>query len=285
MKKFDLPDENITLREALISAAAFLESRGVDDPQTDAMLLLEKASGYSRNQYFMRRDEHISEEQKKLFCDDISKRGERIPLQHITGEAYFYGRRFLVCGDVLIPRMDTETLIGEALKVIKPEMKVLDLCTGSGCIAVTIAKETGAHVTASDISQKALEIAKKNAELNGAEVTFIKSDMFKNIDSRFDVIISNPPYIKSEEIETLQEEVRGYDPRSALDGGDDGLDFYRAIASLGSEYLNPRGMLFLEIGSGQAGEVSDLLLENGFCGVRVAEDLNRLPRVVSAGLS
>lgn len=282
MKRFELPDENTTLRQALSAAAAFLEIRGVDDPGTDAMLLLEKASGYSRNKYFMRREEIMQKEQKDAFCEMVSKRGMRIPLQHITGEAYFYGRRFLVNGNVLIPRMDTEILAGEALGYIKPGMRALDLCTGSGCIAVTVAKETGERVTASDISEKALETAKKNAALNEADIEFIKSDMFEKIDGRFDVIISNPPYIKSKDIEKLQEEVRGYDPARALDGGEDGLDFYRIIASEGKKYLKPEGMIFLETGSDQTEAVAALLTENGFLRVRVKEDLNRLPRVVSA---
>jgi release factor glutamine methyltransferase len=282
MKMFSLNDENISLMRAYKAAADFLKKSGVDDPETDAMLLLEKASGYTRNEYFMRRDEKLPDTCKEIFCGMISKRAERIPLQHITGEAYFYGRRFLVNENVLIPRMDTEVLVEEALKEIRPGMDVLDMCTGSGCIAVTVAKESGADVTAADISVKALETAKENARLNNADCVFKESDMFESIEGCFDVIISNPPYIKRGDIAVLQEEVRSHDPLTALDGGDDGLDFYRTIATEGAKHLKSGGRLFLEIGAEQADDVVQILNAADLSDIRVKNDLNGLPRVVRA---
>ena len=282
MKRFELKDEKISFRDALRAAEAYLKTAGVDDPETDAMLLLEKASGYSRNAFFMHRDERIPATVKAPFCEMIRVRAERIPLQHITGEAFFYGRRFIVNADVLIPRMDTEVLVYEALKSMHKGMDVLDLCTGSGCIAVTIAKEADVRVTASDKSKRALDTARMNAKLNEADCVFVQSDMFEDIKGSFDAIISNPPYIKKEDIKNLQEEVGKHDPIAALDGGADGLDFYRVIAQESAAYLKSGGRLFLETGSEQTEAVSELLRKNGFLEIAVAEDLNHLPRVVKA---
>ena len=284
MSVFNIQNEDISLRQAVLSAAEFLNKCGVEDADTDVMLLLEKAAGYSRNRYFMCRDEKMEPDAKAAFSKMVTKRGERIPLQHITGEAYFYGRRFIVDESVLVPRMDTEILVEEALKDIKPGMSVLDLCTGSGCIAVTLAKEADIKITASDISGRALDTAKKNALLNKADCEFVRSDMFENINSRFDVIVSNPPYIRRGDIGSLQEEVREHDPLNALDGGDDGLDFYRIISYEGKKHLYPHGRIYLEIGSDQAEAVSRLLSAAGFAEICVVKDLNGLQRVVKAKL-
>lgn len=275
------PNSRITLKGAYDAAVNRLELNSIEDAKTDAWLLMEKATGYSRNEYFMHRDDVITKTQAKLYDEMVSKRAERIPLQHITGEAYFYGRRFCVNENVLIPRADTEIIVEEAIKHIHPGMDVLDLCTGSGCIAITLALETKAKLTASDLSKTALDVARKNADTLGADVGFIKSDMFKSITERYDVIVSNPPYIRSSDIDSLQDEVRLHDPREALDGGADGLEFYRIIASEARNYLKPDGRLLLEIGYDQAQDVSTLLWQAGFADVEVRKDLGGLDRVVS----
>lgn len=282
MSDFLLSDQNVSWGEALHSAAEHLRKKGVDEADTDSRLLLQKVTGCSGNEIYMNRDCGLTLAQKAEYVKMVSMRGRRIPLQHITGETWFYGRRFLTDENVLIPRMDTEILVQESLKYIRKGMKVLDMCTGSGCIAVTISKEAGICVSASDISRKALDIAGKNAQINGADCIFTESNMFENINGKYDMIVSNPPYIKTQDIETLQEEVREHDPLSALDGGADGLNFYRIIAEKGKQYLNEKGRLILEIGYDQAEQVSELLNVHGFGKIEIIKDLNNLDRVVSA---
>ena len=238
--------------------------------------------------------------------DAAAKRLRHIPLGLIFGKSSFYGREFVVTNDTLIPRLDTEILIDEFLKVtesknvkdaveflqkhsinenqnlnfIKNIPSVLDIGTGSGAIAVTIQKETGFNVTAVDISQKALEIAKKNAKNLGANVEFIHSNLFSNIQEiKVDYIVSNPPYIKSDVVKTLDVEVRDNEPILALDGGEDGLYFYREIVSKSINHLKENGMLFFEIGYDQAEEVS-LLMQSDFEDIKVVKDYGNNDRVV-----
>ena len=203
------------------------------------------------------------------------------PLWYVVGNADFYGYTFLVDERVLIPRPETEELCLWALESINEQSKVLDLCTGSGAIATTIALKTGASVTASDISEGALTLAKQNAEQNGANVEFITSDLFENIEGKFDVIISNPPYIPTADIQTLDNEVKNFEPTLALDGGIDGLDFYKRIANEGAEKLNDNGLLFLEFGIGQANAIAKLLTEN-FTKICIKKDINGIERMIRA---
>ncbi len=277
-------DKTHSLQDAYRYAVAYLSEKGIEDAGYDAMALLEAACGYSRNKYFMHRDEPMTKPQADKFFALAKKRGQRIPLQHILGEAWFYGRRFFVNNDVLIPRADTEILIEEALRYIKPESRVLDMCTGSGCIAITLSKESGAHVSATDISAAAIGVARDNAKRLDAPSSFIQSDMFNKIEEKFDVIVSNPPYIKSADIEFLQDEVKKHDPLMALDGGEDGLCFYRIIAGRAADFLLPCGRLILEIGYDQAEAVEALLKMSGFRDIQIIKDLNHLPRVVSAAI-
>jgi release factor glutamine methyltransferase len=182
---------------------------------------------------------------------------------------------------VLIPRQDTETLVEEALKVVKPGMKVLDLCTGSGCIIISILHNVSeVEGYAIDISKQALLVAKENAKLNEVQVMFERSDLFDNVTGTFDVIVSNPPYIRTEEIAKLMPEVSHFEPIEALDGKEDGLYFYRRIIEQCREYLNPQGKILFEIGYDQGEEVSSLLREAGFCGVQIIKDLAHNDRVV-----
>ena len=215
--------------------------------------------------------------------DAVEKRLKHIPLGIVFGKTNFYGYDFIVSKDVLIPRLDTEILVEkviEEIKARKTEVSVLDIGTGSGAIAITIAKETGAEVTAVDISEKALEIAKQNASLNEVDVCFVKSDLFENIqDLKVDLIVSNPPYIESAEIDSLMPEVRDFEPILALDGGKTGLDFYEKIVNDASKHLNPKGKLFFEIGYNQGESVSSLMKQK-FKNVEVIKDYLCNDRVV-----
>ena len=188
----------------------------------------------------------------------IKLRCKRKPITKIFGKAYFYGYEFVVNEHVLSPRPDTELLVDMALKNVKPNYRVLDLCTGSGCIAVSIAKNINAYVEAVDISPKAIKVAKKNAKKNNVKVDIYKSNMFESVQGKFNVIVSNPPYIESNEVNELDNEVKYHDPILALDGGVDGLDFYREIASNINKYLIEDGVLLMEIGYNQGESVKNL---------------------------
>ncbi len=210
----------------------------------------------------------------------VRQRLKNKPLTKIFHKAYFYGLDFYVNNDVLSPRQETEILVENALKFIKNDnLKVLDLCTGSGAIAISIAKNSNAKVFASDISPKALKVAKLNAKLNSADVKFIKSDLLDNIDEKFDIIISNPPYIETETIASLDKEVKCYDPILALDGGADGLRFYKKIIEKIDNYLLENGKILFEIGYNQQESVNLLLKQKGFDTICI-KDYSGLPRVV-----
>ena len=271
----------MTLREALALGRDLLKQSEIEEYETDAWILLEAACGCTRNDLFLRGNEPLLKEKEELYKEYLEKRQKRIPVQHITGVQCFMGLDFFVTPDVLCPRLDTEVLIEAALKRIKPGSRILDMCTGSGCIILSLlhyAKEcTG---TAVDLSEKALAVARKNAKNLEKECTFIHSDLFENIQGKYDVIISNPPYIATKEIEALEPEVRIHEPMMALDGMEDGLFFYRKIVSASNEFLNPDGWLFFEIGYDQGKAVSDMMIEAGYSGVQVIKDLAGLDRVV-----
>ena len=271
----------MTLREALTLGKDLFKKSEIEEYETDAWLLLEAACGCTRNDLFLRGNEPILEEKEMLYKEYLEKRQSRIPVQHIVGVQCFMGLDFLVTPDVLCPRLDTEVLIEEALKRIKPGSSILDMCTGSGCIILSLlhyAKDcTG---TAADLSEKALEVAKRNAQKLEKECTFIHSDLFENIQGKYDVIISNPPYIATKEIEALEPEVRIHEPMMALDGKEDGLFFYRKIVSASVDYLKPEGWLMFEIGYDQGEALSEMMKAAGYCEVKVIKDLAGLDRVV-----
>lgn len=211
------------------------------------------------------------------------------PLSNIFGFVEFYGMRFDVNKKVLSPRMETEILVEEVLKKIKDTQaqNVLDLCTGSGAIAITIAKNSNCKVFASDISKQALQIAESNAKKNQVKVEFICSDLFNSLKKsrKYDIIVSNPPYIKSDEIEKLDIEVKKYDPRLALDGGEDGLDFYRKIVEGSIKKLNKKGFLFFELGEKQRKQVQKMMEEAGFEDIQVVKDYNKIERIIYGRIS
>ena len=203
-------------------------------------------------------------------------------MQYIVGETEFMGLKFKVNSNVLVPRQDTETLVEEALKVVRPGMKVLDMCTGSGCIIISILHNvSNVEGHAVDISKQALNVAKENAKLNDVSVMFERSDLFDNVAEKFDIIVSNPPYIPTAEIAKLMPEVAQFEPMEALDGKEDGLYFYKRIVENCGNYLTEGGSILFEIGHDQGISVSELLKDAGFSDVRVIKDLAGNDRVVA----
>lgn len=266
-----------------------LELSGVPDADLDAWYLLEFVTGISKARYYGNPEAGIDEREALKYRDVIRQRAERIPLQHITGEQEFMGFSFQVDEHVLIPRQDTETLVEEALGVLKPKMKILDLCTGSGCILLSLLKLgekqgiAGLKGTGADISREALKVAEENGrrlEIPEDRVAWVRGDLFENLEGPFDLLVSNPPYIPSGELSGLQEEVRLHDPVLALDGHEDGLYFYRRIAAEAGKYLRDGAYLMLEIGWDQGEAVSTLLEAAGYREVKVKKDLSGNDRVV-----
>lgn len=271
----------MTLREAWNLGKKGLTAAEVPDADLDAWYLLEWCTGVSRSHYLAYPDEIISHDQEEQYRASLVKRERRIPLQQITGEQEFMGLSFYVNEHVLIPRQDTEILVEETAKFLRDGMQFLDLCTGSGCILLSLLHlKPGVEGTGVDLSPEALKVAEKNRERLGAKAALIQSDLFDKIESAFDVIVSNPPYIKRAEIETLMDEVRLHEPYMALDGHEDGLYFYRKIAEEAPKYLRAGGGLFLEIGCDQGACVAELLRQQGFADVKVVKDLAGLDRVV-----
>lgn len=275
----------MTFRKALEYGEKKLNEAGILEAKNDSWLLLATACHIDHTFYYVHMDEELEEEQWSAFENLIRKRAERIPLQYITGEQEFMGILFHVNSNVLIPRQDTETLVEEALKIVRPGMKVLDLCTGSGCILISILKNvTGVEGFGYDISKQALLVAKENARDIGVAATFERSDLFDNVTDSFDVIVSNPPYIKTEDLATLMPEVAQFEPSGALDGMEDGLHFYRKIIAESADYLNENGYLLFEIGCDQGESVSEMMRSAGFSDVQVIKDLARNDRVVMGHL-
>ncbi len=270
----------MTKREALRQAQAELAAAGIADACTDARLLLMQTGEMNSSQLLLSENETLKPQVYARYRAAILRRREHVPLQYITGEQEFMGLPFFVSPAVLIPRQDTEHLVEAAMPYCKGK-RVLDLCTGSGCIILSLAKLCKPCLAVgTDISQEALSIAKKNAKALSVEAEFVQSDLFENVVGRYDVILSNPPYIRTDEISTLMPEVRDYEPHMALDGDADGLCFYRRIAAKAGEHLAEGGMLFFEIGAEQAGEVVSYLEENGFGEIFVKKDYAGLDRVV-----
>lgn len=271
----------MTYREARMEAARRLANANIENESAESWFLMEFVCEISRSFYLLHEQDVMPEDQEHAFFEMTEKRCSHIPLQYLTGEQEFMGLPFQVNENVLIPRQDTEVLVEEALKVISDGNMVLDMCTGSGCIAVSIQFLCpGAEVIGCDVSAGALEVARENGKRNNVSVKFIDSDLFSNIEGRYDVIVSNPPYIPSDVIPTLMPEVRDFEPVSALDGRSDGLFFYRRIVEESSNYLVPGGYLLFEIGYDQGDDVSLLMKKNGFYEIEVVPDLAGLDRVV-----
>lgn len=275
----------MTYQEANQKGKIILTEHGITDAAVDAWLLMEFVTGMSRTRFFVDGIFQMQPNEEERYFQLIEKRAGRIPLQHLTGVQEFMGLEFMVNEHVLVPRQDTELLVLEAERQLRKSLddsaEVLDMCTGSGCIAVSLkARNPQIQCTAADLSEKALEVAEKNAEKMQSEITFIHTDMFTDVTGKFDMIVSNPPYIPTKVIEGLEAEVRLHDPFSALDGKEDGLYFYRILAKESPQFLKKGGWLYMEIGNDQSVAVEALLKDAGFEKIRTEKDLAGLDRVV-----
>lgn len=267
-------DETWTPLKVLDWTSSFLLERGVENARLEAEWMLCAATGLERIGLYLNFDKPLSEIELAGYRSMVARRGRREPLQHILGSQEFDGLEFIVTPSVLIPRHDTELLVTTAAEKSPACGSLLDIGTGSGCIAISLAKRLPtATVTATDISPDALTVARQNARQHNVVVKFLLGSFYQPVAGcRFDLILSNPPYIPTAEIETLQPEVKNHDPRLALDGGADGLDAYRQLIKDGPEHLNAGGWLLLEAGAGQGGELSRLLIERGFDDILSLQD-------------
>ena len=261
-----------------------LEEADVAEAALDARILLEHVCGTSRNDLLVHGDREVAEAQIDQYIECISRRQSREPLQHITGVQDFMGLEFAVNEHVLIPRQDTEILVEEVMKDEFDGSCILDMCTGSGCILISLLHYSNwCKGVGVDISSAALAVAKENANKLLPEEkrpVFVESNLFEAVEGTFDIIVSNPPYIRTKVIENLMPEVKDYEPMQALDGYEDGLYFYRRIVEEAGEYLNKDGRLYFEIGHDQGAEVSELMKSAGYELVRVVKDYAGLDRVV-----
>lgn len=280
-----------------------LSKSGCMNAKIDAEELYSFLTGFDKVAIFLKADEEVEQETEAKYFELIGRRATRVPLQHITGVQEFMGNTFKVSPDVLIPRQDTETLVTEAAKTIQKtpreklslmeklrgskDWEVLDLCCGSGAIGISLAKIcSNIKVTASDISPEAIAIAEENARELRTRVKFLQGDMFKpHGDRKFDMIVTNPPYIRTRMISILQDEVKDHEPLTALDGGRDGLDFYRVIVAEAADHLKPEGFLMMEIGHDQGEELRKMLKDSGkYTAAEVIRDLPGRDRVVKCQL-
>ena len=261
-----------------------LEEADVAEAALDARILLEHVCGTSRNDLLVHGDREVAEAQIDQYIECISRRQSREPLQHITGVQDFMGLEFAVNEHVLIPRQDTEILVEEVMKDEFDGSRILDMCTGSGCILISLLHYSNwCKGVGVDISSAALAVSKENANKLLPEEkrpVFVESNLFEAVEGTFDIIVSNPPYIRTKVIENLMPEVKDYEPMQALDGYEDGLYFYRRIVEEAGEYLNKDGRLYFEIGHDQGAEVSELMKSAGYEQVRVVKDYAGLDRVV-----
>ncbi len=278
----------MTYREYYETGRAVLAEAGIAEADLDARLLLEFVCHTERNTLLAHGEREVDARQGKHYRTLIAERAKRIPLQHLTGVQEFMGLDFKVNEHVLIPRQDTEILVEEVLRYLHDGMSILDMCTGSGCILLSLLHySNGCSGVGVDISEEALDVAGQNAvRILGPgfglpdHIVFQQGDLFEQVEGKFEIIVSNPPYIESAVIHTLMPEVRLHEPVEALDGGEDGLEFYRRIISGSRRHLTGGGMLFLEIGYNQGEAVSLLMEKGGFSDVTVVKDYGGQNRVV-----
>ena len=276
----------MTYRECYEQGCRTLQAAGIEEAALDARLLLEAVCGTDRNDLLVHGEQPVAPEAEEKYLNWIRQRAEHIPLQQLTGEQGFMGLTFSVNEHVLIPRQDTEILVEEVLKELHDGMRVLDMCTGSGCILLSLLHYSNdCEGLGVDLSAEALEVAGRNVlkvltPEKAEHAHFLQSDLFEKVEGKFEIIVSNPPYIASAEVEKLLPEVRDHEPRMALDGTEDGLYFYRRIIEEAGKHLVSSGMLFFEIGYDQGQAVSELMRTEGYCDVQVVQDYAGLDRVV-----
>ena len=267
--------------ELLQAGLKQLQDGNIVDAEIDSRLLLEYVCGIDRGFLLAHGNESPAAEKENEYFELLKKRACHVPLQHITGEQDFMGLRFQVNDKVLVPRQDTECLVEEVMRYLHDGMDILDLCTGSGCILLSLLHYSNdCRGTGVDISAEALKVAKENCHELNLKAEFITGNLLDEVNGQYDIIVSNPPYIESDVIETLETEVKDHEPMLALDGHEDGLFFYRAICSQVMDYLQGGGMLFFEIGYNQAKAVSELMEKAGLTDIVVVKDLCGLDRVV-----
>ena len=276
-----------TILKILNWTKGYLAEKGVENARLEAEWLLSAAMNLDRVGLYVNFEKPLLPSELTSFRGMVGRRAKREPLQYILGNQEFMGLEFRVTPAVLIPRHDTETLVQEAVTHAGNAKRVLDIGAGSGCIAVALAKLLpSVEMSAVDSSDEALDIAKENAARNGVVVRFISGSLFEPFDGeRFDLIVSNPPYIPTADLAVLQPEVRGYEPKGALDGGLDGLEFYRFIIPAAPEYLTPGGWLMVEVGIGQADMVKEMFTAAGFSEIFTAKDPGGIERVVGGRIS
>ena len=268
--------------EAFLLGMQKLKEAEIGEAQLDARLLLEEVCGTDHNTLLCHGDREVSEKEEEQYRKTIEQRAQHVPLQHILGYQDFMGLRFHVNEHVLIPRQDTEILVEEAMRYLSDGMRILDICTGSGCILLSLLKYSNeCEGMGVDISEDALAVAGENAGRLGIQADFRQSDLLEKVEGRFDMIVSNPPYIETAVIETLMPEVREHEPMIALDGKADGLYFYRRIIEQCPAYMTRGARLFFEIGYDQGEAVKELMLQRGFTEVEVIQDYAKLNRVVT----
>lgn len=284
-------DNSRTIKSVYCETVEKFKSAGIEEIDSQTKLLMEHCFGVTNIDFVLNPNRELEADSYDYYIQCVNKRCDRIPLQHIIGKTNFMGMDFSVNENVLIPRFDTENLVEKVLKICEGR-NVLDMCTGSGCIILSLAKlgkiKSGIGI---DVSEKALEIARHNKEMLSVDnVEFLQSDMFDVLEKNtydnktFDIIVSNPPYIPTGEIEKLMREVKNYDPFIALDGKEDGLFFYRRISKEARKYLVESGVLALEIGYDQGESVPQILKADGYKDIKVYKDLSGLDRVVIANI-
>lgn len=271
-----------TTLKVLTWTTGYLAEKGVANARREAEWLLCEATGLDRVGLYLNFDKPMSDEELAAYRALVARRGKREPLQHILGSQEFDGLTFDVSPAVLIPRHDTETLLEQVLQHAPSSRTILDIGTGSGCIAIALAKRLPeATITAVDLSPDALVVAQRNAEQHSVAIELLQGSFFEPVAGRrFELIVSNPPYITTADLATLQPEVRDFEPNLALHGGADGLDAYRAIIAQAADHLQPGGWLWFEVGAGQATDVAALLAQAGFNGIITASDPGGIERVV-----
>lgn len=276
----------MTYRECYEQGCRTLQAAGIEEAILDARLLLEAVCGTDRNDLLVHGEQPVMPQAEEKYLHWIRQRTEHIPLQQLTGEQDFMGLTFSVNEHVLIPRQDTEILVEEVLKELHDRMRILDMCTGSGCILLSLLHYSNdCEGLGVDLSAEALEVAGRNVlkvltPEKAEHAHFLQSDLFEKVEGKFEIIVSNPPYIASAEVEKLMPEVRDHEPRMALDGTEDGLHFYRRIIKEAGKHLVNSGMLFFEIGYDQGQAVSELMRTQGYREVQVVQDYAGLDRVV-----
>lgn len=277
----------MVIKEALKKSIELLEENNIEESMLKAKIILANLLSKPKEYLFINEKEKLDKQVEESFFEKINELCNNVPLQYLTNSQEFYGLNFYVNNDVLIPRSDTEILVEEVIKHIKNiknvenNIKILDMCTGSGIIAIILAKYCeNVNITAVDKSEEALNVAIKNAKIHNVyeKINFIKSDMFENLKNKYNIIVSNPPYIEREVINTLSKDVQN-EPKMALDGGIDGLEFYKIIEKNTEKFLEKGGEIFLEIGYNQKNSVSQIFSKK-FDSINCIKDLNGLDRVV-----